>query len=332
MEQAPIVIQTLWRTRSTYFWSLFRKNPRIRAYNEPLHEGLADKTDQQWHLEFKYGGTRTLRHPEVKSHYFKEYPLRAAGGVPLFTASMSYGNFLLGDEDEDPALETYLKSLVGYAAQHGQQACFKFTRGGLRAGFIQRKLGGAQIYLNRPPAEIKKSFASFGAVSYFAAALTYLVIRYRERAFCGAAIAMLRALGPFDDAALRGGPDHGPAAAEPISARLNERQTAILVGTFWLAYLLEGLAIADCVIDTERLGCDEKYREAIDLQLAQSLGRNAFADYRASACADDYVAHAPALRHLLSADKRLRSLARAIPARSLDSLGDATRRLLDAVI
>ena len=332
MEQSPIVIQALWRTRSTYFWSLFRNNPRIRAYNEPLHEGLASKTDQQWYFDFKYGGIRNLRHPEIQHHYFTEYPLRRTGGVALFDASMSYGNFLLGEADEDPALEAYLKSLVAYAAQHGQQACFKFIRGGLRASFIQRKLGGAQIYLNRPPAEIRKSFASFGAVSYFTTALTYLAIRYAERPFCGAAIEMLRALGPFDDASMRGRFDLGLAAAEPISVQLNAQQTAILVATFWLAYLVEGLAVADCVIDTERLGCDEKYRASIDLQLAESWGHNALANYRSAACSDDLVAQAPTLRQVLSSDERLRSLITKIPARCFDSLGDASRRLLDAVI
>ena len=90
--------------------------------------------------------------------------------------------------------------------------------------------------------------------------------------------------------------------------------------------------MADCVIDTERLGGDEKYRESIGLQLADSLGPNAFADYRASACPDDFVTHAPAMRHILSADKRLRSLVKAIPSHSFDALGDASRRLLDAVI
>lgn len=44
--------------------------------------------------------------------------------------------------------------------------------------------------------------------------------------------------------------------ARALPASLNERQAAVLVATFRLAYLLEGLAVANCVIDTERLACD----------------------------------------------------------------------------
>ena len=123
----------LWRTRGTYFWSLFRENPRIRAFDEPLHEGLANKTDQQWFFDFKFGARRTLRHPTVDRHYFSEYPIRPQGGVPLFKPSLSFDGFIADETDEDSSLADYLRSLVRFAAAQDQQAYFRFTRGGLRA-------------------------------------------------------------------------------------------------------------------------------------------------------------------------------------------------------
>jgi hypothetical protein len=146
MSSPPIVMQTLWRTRGTYFWSLFRKNPRIRAFDEPLHEGLANKTDQQWFFDFKFGSRRTLRHPTVDRHYFAEYPMRPQGGVPLFNRSLSFDRFIQDETDEDACLADYLRSLVRFATTQDQQAYFRFTRGGLRAALIQRILGGTQIY------------------------------------------------------------------------------------------------------------------------------------------------------------------------------------------
>lgn len=110
MVQPPIVMQALWRTRGTYFWSLFRKQEGIGAYYEPLHEGLASNTDQKWARDFQYGGLRYLRHPRVDGHYFREYPLCPEGGVALFDASMSFGKFMLSEHDEDPVLANYLRS------------------------------------------------------------------------------------------------------------------------------------------------------------------------------------------------------------------------------
>jgi hypothetical protein len=269
-------MQTQWRTRGTYFWSLFRKNPRIRAFDEPLHEGLAHKTDQQWFLDFKFGARRTLRHPRVDRHYFSEYPIRPQGGVPLFKPSLSFDGFIADETDEDCCLADYLRSLVRFAAAGDQQAYFRFTRGGLRSALIRRILGGTQIYLNRPPSELLASYWSFGPRSYFIAVLTYLVVRYSNHPFCASAAYVLKSLGPFNCAALE--PDLGleEAVTRALATPLNERQGAILVATFWLAYLLEGLAVADCVIDTERLACDAAYRDAINDRLFESLGPNAF--------------------------------------------------------
>lgn len=332
MNQPPIVLHALWRAKGTYFWSLFRKDIRFRAYYEPLHEALAKKSAEQWRLEFKTGAPRVLRHPRLDAHYASEYPLNTGRGLPRFEPAMSYGNFFLRAEDEDKDLEAYLRSLVDHAALFGQRSFFKFARGGLRAGFVRRVLGGAHIYVNRPPSEIHASYRSFGSSSYFTAALTHLVIRYADRPLCAATIECMRACGAFDDSGLRERLGDDVTMAHPVSNALTDSQSAILIASFWLAYLLEGLAVADIAIDTERLGADERYRSGIGAALADSLGHDAFADYRAAPCRDDFTAYAQPLRRILAADERLRSLAAAAPAHALESLGDASRRLLDAIL
>jgi hypothetical protein len=330
--QSPIVMQTLWRTRGTYFWSLFRKNPAIRAYNEPLHEGLAARTDRQWALDFTCGGIRSLRHPKVQSHYFTEFPLRPEGGVALFNPAGAFDNFMPTDAEDDPTLAAYLRSLVEHAERHGQQAFFKFVRGGLRARQIRRAIGGTQVYLNRPLGEIEKSFRSFGPASYFTAAVAYLAIRYADRPFCGILLQLLQVLGPFDDASIRSRLSDDPTVARPVSSRLNQTQITLLVATFWLAYLLEGLAIADLVIDTERLGADARHRQSIAAQLPAIENEVAFENYHRSSPPDALLQFAPVLRVILDADERLSALARAVPPPAVDSLGETSRRFLDAVL
>lgn len=331
MADPPIVMQTLWRTRGTYFWSLFRKNPRVRAFDEPLHEGLATRTEQQWVCDFKYGGVRALRHPTVDRHYFAEYPLKAEGGVPLFKPSFSFGGFFQDEEGEDPSLAAYLRSLVEIAAEHDQRAFFRFTRGGLRASLIQRVLGGVQIYLNRPPFELFTSYWSFGPQGYFVAVLTYLVICYSDHPFCASVTDVLKSLGRFEPGAVETALGIELAVARALPAPLNERQVAFLVASFWLAYLLEGLTLADCVIDTERLASDPAYRRAVNDRLVESLGPNAFSEFQARPPID-VKWNAAALSESLRADRRLFSLANRLKPDAVDALGDASRRLLDQVL
>lgn len=328
----PLVMQTFWRTRGTYFWSLFRQQEGIRAYYEPLHEDLAIRTDQQWSLDFLHGGIRALRHPKVESHYFSEYPIRPEGGVALFHRALAFDNFMLTERDDCPALAAYLHSLVDHAAQHGERAFFKFTRGGLRAGYIRRTIGGVHFFLNRPPSEIHESFRSYGPSSYFTAVVVYLAVRYADRVFCAAALEILRALGPFDEGPLRARLREGPVAAEPVAAQLTRTQSEMLVATFWLAYLLEGLAAADIVIDTERLGCDAECCRSTGALLAVFLNRDPLASYRGGACADDFMRYAPLLRAIVAADGRLRALAGSLLQPSVAALGNASRRLLEAAL
>jgi hypothetical protein len=324
-------MQTLWRTRGTYFWSLFRQNNRIRAYNEPLHEWLASKTNEDMQREYDDGSPRFLRHPPTRHHYFSEYPLLAEGGVPLFSKTMAFGNFMLTEFDEDPPLEAYLRSLVNYAMEHGQQAYFKFTRGGCRAGFIRRKLAGTHIYLNRPPAEICQSYRSYGPGSYFTTALTYVVMRYVDYPFCRAAVEILRNAGPFDDVSIHELLNDDPTVMIPAAARLTAYQIAILTATFWLAYLMEGLAVADFVIDTERLGCDEKYRKSTEDRLSKSFGCGALTEYHAGPCEVDFTTYAGELQQILASDDRLRSRAMVNPE-AITGLGASSRRLLEKVL
>ena len=331
MADPPIVMQTLWRTRGTYFWSLFRKNPRMRAFDEPLHEDLATRTDQQWFADFKYGGMRALRHPTVDRHYFSEYPLQPEGGVPLFRRSFAFGGFFQDEEGEDPSLAAYLRSLVDFAAEHDQQAFFRFTRGGLRASLIQRILGGTQIYLNRPPFELIASFWSFGPRGYFIAVLTYLVICYSEHPFCASVTHVLKCLGQFEPGIIEPALGVELAVARALPAPLNERQGGFLVASFWLAYILEGLALADCVIDTERLAGDPAYRQALNDRLVESLGPNAFAGFQGRPTVEVNW-NAAALRETLRSDPRLGVLANRLKPGALDALGDASRRLLDSVL
>ncbi len=119
--------------------------------------------------------------------------------------------------------------------------------------------------------------------------------------------------------------------ARALPASLNERQAAVLVATFRLAYLLEGLAVANCVIDTERLACDAAYCDGINDRLIESLGPNAFTDFQAQPRPIDAKLSAAELREILRSDLRLPALANILKP-VFEALGGASRRLLDSVL
>ena len=310
MDQAHVVIQTLWRSRGTYFWSKLRNDIRNRAYYEPLHEELVSRPPEVWRRNFSSGVTRILRHPQLDRHYAAEYPLLKDGGLSHFEPRFPFGNFVLSAQDRDDALESYLKGLVAYAGAFGQRACFKFTRGGLRAGFLRRVLGGRHLYVNRPPAEIVASCQSFGAANYFLGAMLQILQHNADDEFCAAVADAL--------------------TASP-SGVLNARQVNLLIAAFWWAYLVEGLASADTVIDTERLGTDAAYRREMSERTQDIFGPGALDDFRATPAphlADETIA---ALQALARRCDRLARQAASIPPGAFSALGEASRRVVESL-
>lgn len=328
----PIVMQTFWRTRGTYFWSLFRANGSIRAFYEPLHESLATSTEADLQKHVKAGTASRLRHPASDDHYFKEFPFRSEGGVPYFKGRFSYDSFILDERDSDPELREYLAFLVEHADRSGQTAFFKFTRAGLRSRFVKAALGGTHIYLNRPASEIADSIRSFGPLSYFTAILVFLTNKHRDRDYFGSAANVLRHLGPYDPSQL---PDTFPSSLTPlhlVSHQLNREQIEFMTAAFWLAYLLEGLVCADVVVDSEALGCDPRQMGLTLRALAPWLDAGALHDYRSSPCDRDLSEYAEQLKQCLAADRPYSSLAAMLPAEACRALGPASLRLLDRIL
>jgi len=329
--QSHIVLQTFWRSQGTYFWSKLRNDIRNRAYYEPLHEELITKTPETWEKLHRSGITRILRHPDLDRHYATEYPLRQCGGMRNFTSRLCYDRFLLAAEDEDEGLERYLLGLVSYAEAFGQRACFKFVRGGLRAGFIRRVLGGQHIYINRSPAGIAASHGSFGRANYFARTLMEILAKNTENAFCAGVIEGVRQHGQLEASSLRRIAQGEGQMAEAVTIDLNLQQRDLLTTAFWLAYLLEGLAACDLVIDTERLEANEVYRRQIGAKTQSLFEAGGFKDFRPSRQSCDYAPPA-ALRQVVGVSERLQALARSIPGDAISSLGEGSRRVLDAVL
>ena len=119
--------------------------------------------------------------------------------------------------------------------------------------------------------------------------------------------------------------------AEAIATEFNLQQRNFLTTAFWLAYLLEGLAACDLVIDTERMEVSEDYRCEIASTTQGLFEAERFKDFRRSRLTCDYAPPA-AIREIVGASARLQRLARSLKSDAVQSLGEDSRRVLDVAL
>ena len=157
-----LLINGMWRAGTTYFWSKIRENTSWRCYYEPLHEALSIFEPARNDDHMRERVWQMMRHPNLTQGYFHEYPLDASGvGVPGYLPSMAYERFILGSEDEDPALEAYFRGLITFASSHGQRTCLQPNRLFLRTVWFRANFPATHILINRDWWDLWCSMFSF---------------------------------------------------------------------------------------------------------------------------------------------------------------------------
>jgi hypothetical protein len=266
-------VHAWWRAATTWFWAKLRARPALRCYYEPLHERLAVLTAAALRAQrLDPEQLRRMGHPPLERPYFAEYlELLEAGGTGLDPA-LSYERYFLAPEEDDPALERYLRRLIGHAAQRGERAVLCFVRSPLRALWMRRRFGGLHIAQIRNPRDQWGSFIARGGSrgSYFTNG-TLLIARRLHRRVPRLFSHLARLPGPR----VRAFPEVTVSArgmtmqGESIG---HAREYAVFV-LLWLASALQSLSAAEIVIDCDRLSADAPARARVGAQLAaQGLG------------------------------------------------------------
>ena len=151
MHAEPIFVHSMFRSGSTYLFSVFRRSEsNYWCYQEPLHEYIRHVSDAPHRLlEVHHTLGSALRHPDLEKPYFWEYYEVKDAIAPLFTKQMSYDWFFIGEgREEFDKVGTYLRCLVEEAkGTPFLQCCRSFGRvTGLRNTFV-----GKHIHLWRNP-------------------------------------------------------------------------------------------------------------------------------------------------------------------------------------
>ena len=251
---APIFIQAMWRTGSTYLWKKFREQPKYRAYYEPLHHLLV-KSRAENEAEHSAALVASLRHPSVERFYFAELPFTVSEGVAFFEKPLSYERYCLEETEEDPALHRYISYLIEFASLHGQTAVLQFNRGLLRSGWLTRNFQPINILVLRRPANVWKSFLSFDSHS-FTTLLTMVVGQNQHRA-------PLKYLPRWVEIPYQSGMrfEEDFAFYQPIAAALEPELYPVFFD-FYLLSTLHCARYADCILDLDEISTNPRARRA----------------------------------------------------------------------
>jgi len=187
------------------------------------------------------------RHPDLEEPYFAEFsPLIARRGVRGFDRRFAFDRFALGAEDSHPALERYLKGLIGYAVAQNRRPVLGCNRTWLRPAWIKARFSSYDVYVERDPIAIWSSYkrhAQAGNYNYFTNLHLILERNGRHPLFAPIAdrVRLRRGLQRFTKAS-----QAYPALIESMS----DAESYGLVYYLWSLSILSGLRHCDLIVDT----------------------------------------------------------------------------------
>ncbi len=200
------------------------------------------------------------RHPELDEPYFAEFaPLLCRRGVKGFDRRFAFDRFALSADDRHPALERYLKGLIGYAATQDRRPVLGCNRTWLRPAWIKAQFASYDIYVERDPMAIWASYkrhAEAGNYNYFTNLHLILERNRRHRLFAPIA----------DRVRLRRGLERYAKAAQAYPAlieNMSDAESYGLVYYMWSLSILSGLRHCDLIVDTGAPSMAARAAEAI---------------------------------------------------------------------
>ena len=156
----PIFLHGLWRSGSTYVWSRFRAADGTLCYYEPLHDGLRRLTNERIRRDTPEN-IRGNGHPDLAEPYFAEFaPLVGGRGVRGYQRRFAYSRFAPPRDEQDRALEAYVRGLVDHARGRDRSAVLGFNRTGLRVAWLRDRFDACNIHIDRDPIDVFSSYLS----------------------------------------------------------------------------------------------------------------------------------------------------------------------------
>jgi hypothetical protein len=286
---AGVFLHSGWRSCGTWIWERLRAEPGIRGFYEPLHEDLAVLRPRQIGLfrpdswSSGHGGG---------APYFAEFEhlLRKSGGVQGHAARFAFDQFFAGPEQDDPALEAYLRGLIASAEAEGKLPVIKFCRSLGRVAWMEQRFPemAHAVILRDPGGQWRSARRQMEQARnrYFVLAPFVILARNAEHPLLAEAVARLGVRMPpriADDLGIT------VDACWRHVQRLDWRQRFRGFLALWVASGIAALRGQASAIDADRLGGDAAYRLSAEHALGHPAGvsMTLTPDYPRREAADD---------------------------------------------
>ncbi len=269
-------LHTGWRSGGTWIWSRCREQPGAHALYEPLHEelGWLKATDISQLRPDSWASNHSKTAP-----YFQEYATllrpgagRGGGqGVRLHQRRFAFDRFFLEPNEEEPALEAYLASLL--AAAPSQASVIKFCRSLGRVAWMERRFPGAlHAVVLRDPASQWGSAETLLAETrnrYFCVAPTMVLASNARHPLVRHAAA---ALGVRLPALHSDNLSYVTETCWRALHRLDPVARYRLFLAFWTATALHALDSGAMLVEARRMVTDDAHRDGVQAALRLRVG------------------------------------------------------------
>ncbi len=162
-----IMIHSLFRAGSTYFFNKFRQNHNFWCYYEPLHHDIAKlKPDALEIWKFDETSTSNMNHPSLDKPHFYEYKAvfdEKHIGIPYFDDVISYNEFT-----KVRSVETTYKYINNLIVKSPKDTIpiLQFNRTGMRLQWFKKEFNEAMhLFLLRNPRDQFESYLGRGPLN-----------------------------------------------------------------------------------------------------------------------------------------------------------------------
>jgi hypothetical protein len=258
MNKSPIFIHSLFRSGSTYIFSLFRRSPKnYYSYQEPLHEltFFATQKPELLKIDHSIEKATMLRHPNIGGGYFNELLDVWPSWQQSLKEEAVYQSYF-APENKDLGLD-FWKVLIDQAKA---RPVFQECRTSSRIHAIRQELGGHHIYLWRNPWD---QWWSYKVTSYFDV-VKQLIIHAPNAPEAIQLMKNALSLEAYP------GQDLGGAFSFYGDRPLDSNSRYLVFYMLWCLSLREGLAHAHGLINIDRLTDSEDYRQTIQFEFASA--------------------------------------------------------------
>jgi len=254
MNKSPVFIHSLFRSGSTYFFSVFRRSPAgYRCFQEALHPAVYFNKDRpQELLKFHTSTYEIMRHPNLDKPVFYEVVSVSSVWKEKITHSALFDGYF-GSDEADNGVE-FFQAIID-EVEDGRPV-FQECRTAGRIGLLRENLGGFHIYLWRNPWD---QWWSYKTTEH---------LDYQNRQIINApntlnSIARLRSHLSFQDPYT----DTIPTMQDGV---FTAEESYLAYYLLWCLGLYESVKHAHLLINIDRLTESEAYREEILSRLSEN--------------------------------------------------------------